>query len=184
MTFEQDFSQELLSLIFNNESLGLYQYEGSDGPVTGSASAGNVYIGLYGTDIIHDSKPTVEAGLERLTQDVTKVDINGLSYGVVEATYDGYHRVAIPRSSAEWSIISSQVSNINEIVFPTVNIQLPSAIIDTPGQEIFYWAIGTESTGPGKILYWGTLTGSPVSFVPVQGMIPRIAAGTLVIVEG
>lgn len=68
-----------------------------------------------------------------------------------EATYTSYARVAVPRNGSGWTVT-------NNVVSPAANITFPEA---TGGTEtITHFAIGTTSSGAGKILYYGALTPS------------------------
>lgn len=65
-----------------------------------------------------------------------------------EAAYTGYARVAVDRSASGWTVTGSSVSPTNDIEFP----------IATGGHEVeTYFAIGTDATGTGKILYFGAI---------------------------
>jgi hypothetical protein len=66
-----------------------------------------------------------------------------------ECTYTSYARVAVARTSGGWVVTGSSVS-------PASTISLPTA---TGGTEIAtHAAIGTASSGTGKILYSGAIT--------------------------
>ena len=66
-----------------------------------------------------------------------------------ECTYGGYARVSVARTSSGWTILNNSVS-------PNALIQFPAATSGT--QTAAYAAIGTHSTGTGKVLYKGALT--------------------------
>jgi len=66
-----------------------------------------------------------------------------------EADYGSYDRQAVARNASNWSVSSNQVSNVNSIEFP-------EATSGTNG--ITHFAIGTDSSGPGKVLYYGSLS--------------------------
>lgn len=88
-----------------------------------------------------------------------------------EATYTDYARVAIARSGAGWVVSGNQASNAALITFPT------SAGTDN---TITHFSIGTDSTGTGNLLIWGTLGDSV--FVGT-GVTPTFAIGALVVTE-
>lgn len=68
-----------------------------------------------------------------------------------EAAYTSYARVAVARTSGGWTITDNSVSPNSDITFPEA----------TGGSEIItHAAIGTASTGTGKILYKGALSSS------------------------
>lgn len=68
-----------------------------------------------------------------------------------EVAYTSYARVAIARTSAGWTVTSNSVSPAANIVFPTCTGLTATAT---------NWAVGTASTGTGKLLYTGAITPS------------------------
>lgn len=61
-----------------------------------------------------------------------------------EATYTGYARVAVARTSGGWTVTNQTVTPVTSITFP----------IGTAGSEtITYFGIGTASSGAGQLLY-------------------------------
>lgn len=89
-----------------------------------------------------------------------------------EMSYTGYARVGVVRSAAGWTVTGNSVS-------PTANIDFGTMTAGTGGTWT-HWAVGTASSGTGKILYSGTVSPNPVIAV---GSIPRISTSTT-IVEG
>jgi len=84
-----------------------------------------------------------------------------------EATYTSYARVAVARSGAGWTVSGNAVTNAAEIAFPAA----------TGGSNtITHFAIGTSSSGAGKILYKGALS---ASVAVSSGITPKFAAGEL-----
>lgn len=66
-----------------------------------------------------------------------------------EATYTNYARVAVLRSLLGWTISGAIVTNAALVQFPTC----------TGGTNtITYLGIGTDPTGPGKLMFSGALT--------------------------
>lgn len=65
-----------------------------------------------------------------------------------ETAYTNYARVAVARSGAGWTVSSNSVSNAAAINFPQCG---------ATGATITHFAIGTDSSGAGKILYKGPL---------------------------
>lgn len=66
-----------------------------------------------------------------------------------EAAYTSYARVAVARTSGGFTVTAN-------IVSPVANISFPAA---TGGSETeTHFAIGTASSGAGKLLYSGTVT--------------------------
>lgn len=88
-----------------------------------------------------------------------------------ETAYGSYSRVAVERSGSGWTVSGNTVSNAGVVQFPQC----------TSGTEtITHFAVGTDLSGPGKVLYKGVL--SPSSEV-TTGLQPQFAIGDLVITE-
>lgn len=87
-----------------------------------------------------------------------------------EAAYSGYARVAVVRSAGGWTVAANQpavVSNAGAVTFPQ------SA--NGPETET-YFSIGTDPSGAGQILVWGSLT-APLTVT--AGIIPSFSIGNL-----
>lgn len=81
-----------------------------------------------------------------------------------EATYTGYAREAVSRDTDGWTVTNNSVSPVAAIEFGAC----------TGGSEtITHVAVGTASTGTGKILYSGTLT---PNIVIAEGVTPSVGA--------
>jgi len=88
-----------------------------------------------------------------------------------EASYTGYARVAVARTSGGWTVTNNSVTNAAAITFPQC----------TGGSNtISHFAVGTASSGAGKILYKGALT---ASLAVSNLIIPEFASSTLTISE-
>ena len=88
-----------------------------------------------------------------------------------EAAYTGYARVAVARTSGGWTVAANAVENAAAVTFPA----------GTGGSgTATYFAVGTASSGAGKILYSGALT---ASLVMGSGVTPEFAIGELDITE-
>jgi hypothetical protein len=61
-----------------------------------------------------------------------------------EATYKGYGRVSVPRTSENWSVDGISATNLTEMIFPP---KLGEGKID-----ISHIGLGTDSLGSGKII--------------------------------
>lgn len=86
-----------------------------------------------------------------------------------ECAYTGYARVAIARTGAAWTVTANQAVNAAAVTFGE----------DTVGSETAtHFAVGTASSGAGKILFKGALTAS-LAIAP--GVIPRFVASALTI---
>lgn len=80
-----------------------------------------------------------------------------------ETAYTGYARVSVARTTGGWTVTGNSVS-------PVANIDFGECTA-LPGAAITHVAVGTASTGTGKLLYSGTV--SPTITMAV-GVIPRI----------
>lgn len=69
-----------------------------------------------------------------------------------EITYTGYARVAVARTTAGWVITGASASPVANIVFPS-----PTG---AAGAVANWWAVGTNPTGAGTMLYAGPITPS------------------------
>lgn len=86
-----------------------------------------------------------------------------------EIAYTGYARVAVARTSGGWTVTGSSVSPAADITFG----QMTAGV----GGTATHAAIGTASSGTGKILYSGAL--SPTIAVS-NGVTPQITAGSAI----
>lgn len=84
-----------------------------------------------------------------------------------ETAYTNYARVAVARSGAGWTVSGNAVTNAAEIAF---------AACGASGATLTHFAVGTSSSGAGKILYKGALT---ASLAVSSGITPKFAAGEL-----
>lgn len=86
-----------------------------------------------------------------------------------EIAYTGYARVAISRNSAGFVVTDNSVS-------PAVAVEFGEMTSGTPGTAT-HAAIGTASSGGGKILYKGAL--SPAVAYAV-GVVPRLRTNSTI----
>ena len=85
-----------------------------------------------------------------------------------ECAYTSYARVAVARSGAGWTVTANSVSPASAITFPAA----------TGGSETAtHFAVGTDSTGTGKILYSGTV--SPNISIS-SGVTPELTTSTAI----
>ena len=85
-----------------------------------------------------------------------------------EAVYGGYARMAVPRTSSGFTVSGASATLTLAVIFPTA----------TSGSETETWtAVGTSSTGIGKILYRGPIT-PPLSVT--SGIAPQLTSGTTI----
>ena len=85
-----------------------------------------------------------------------------------ECTYTGYARVAVARTSGGWTVTANSVSPVATISFPQASAGTNTAT---------HFAIGTASSGAGKILYSGTVTPN-VSIS--TGVTPQLTTSTAI----
>jgi hypothetical protein len=89
-----------------------------------------------------------------------------------EATYTSYARVAVVRTSSGWTVSSNLAENTAAVTFPAA----------TGGTNtITFFAIGTLTSGTGKILYAGALT---ASLAVSNGITPQAAINALTVTQG
>lgn len=84
-----------------------------------------------------------------------------------ECAYGSYARVAAARSGVGWTVTGNAVTNAALIQFPQCS---------SGSETATHFAIGTASTGTGKILYKGALS---ASLAISSGIQPQFGAGTL-----
>lgn len=85
-----------------------------------------------------------------------------------ETAYTSYARVAVARTTGGWTVTNNSVS-------PVANIDFPQCTGGT--STITHAAIGTASSGTGKILYKGTV--SPNISVS-SGVTPRLTTSSAI----
>lgn len=85
-----------------------------------------------------------------------------------EATYGAYARTSVARTSAGWTVTNNQVA-------PVANISFPAATSGT--NTITHAAVGTASSGTGKVLWKGTVT---PNISVSAGVTPRLTTSSLV----
>jgi hypothetical protein len=138
MSAGNTFENDLAKLIFQAVAIANMADNAATSPIT------NIYIGLHTAD-------PGEAGSQTTS----------------EATYTGYARVAVARTTGGWSVSANVASNIAEIAFGAC----------TAGSEtISHVTAGTAASGTGKILVSAALT---TSRAVSAGITPRFPASTL-----
>lgn len=85
-----------------------------------------------------------------------------------ECAYGSYSRVAVARSGSGWTVTNNSVSPASYIDFPAAS---------SGSETATYAAIGTASSGAGKLLYSGAI--SP-SIVITTGVQPRLSTASTV----
>jgi hypothetical protein len=85
-----------------------------------------------------------------------------------ETTYTSYARVSVARTGGGWTVTNNSVS-------PVANIDFPAC---TGGvATITHFAVGTVTSGAGKILYSGTVT---PAIAVATGVTPRLTTASTV----
>lgn len=85
-----------------------------------------------------------------------------------ETSYTSYARVAVARSGAGFTVTGNSVS-------PAANVDFPACTGLTA--TISHFAIGTASSGAGKLLYSGTVT---PNISVSSGVTPRLTTATAI----
>lgn len=136
------FENDWMKLIFNATAIANIADNAATSPLT------NLYVSLHTADPGESGSQTTS-----------------------EATYTGYARVAVARTSGGWTVSTNQAVNVSTITFGQC----------TAGSNtITYFAIGTASSGAGKILYSGALASSLAVSVNVT---PSFAASGITVTE-
>lgn len=86
-----------------------------------------------------------------------------------ETAYTGYARVAVARTVGGWTVTNNSVSPVANIDFGECSA--------SPGAAITHFAVGTASSGAGKLLYSGTVTPNITMAV---GVIPRLTTASTI----
>lgn len=89
-----------------------------------------------------------------------------------ETAYTGYTRKSVARTSGAINVASGAINLVANLDF--------DACTASPGADLTHFAIGTASSGTGKILYSGTLTPNITMAV---GVIPRITTAANLVTE-
>ena len=139
MAKSSTFDNDWLKLIFNATAIANLADNTATSPLT------NLYVAL------HTADPTA-AGTQSSN----------------EATYTGYARVSVARTSGGWTVTGASISPVAAITFPAC----------TAGTNtITFWSVGVASSGATKILYSGAV--SP-SISVSAGVTPQLTTGSTV----
>lgn len=79
-----------------------------------------------------------------------------------ESAYGGYARASVARTSGSWTVTNNSVSPVSAIDFPECS---------GGSSTITHFAVGTASSGTGKILYSGTVT---PNITVAENVVPRL----------
>lgn len=85
-----------------------------------------------------------------------------------ETSYTSYARVAVARSGSGWTVTGNSVS-------PAANVDAPQCTGGTA--TLTHFAVGTASSGTGKLLVKGTLT---PNISVSSGVTPRLSTSTTI----
>lgn len=133
------FENDLLKLIFNATAIANLAINATSSPLT------VLWVSLHTAD-------PGEAG----------------SQNTSEATYGGYARTSVGRTTTGWVVTNNSVSPAAIITFPAAT---------SGSNTITHAAVGTASSGVGKILYSGTV--SPNLSVSA-GSTPRLTTASAI----
>jgi hypothetical protein len=85
-----------------------------------------------------------------------------------EAAYTSYARVSVARDATGWTVSGGTVN-------PLVPVTFPTATGAGDDETETHWAVGTDASGPGNLLYFGPITPS----IPVIiGVTPELTVAT------
>lgn len=140
------FEQDILKLIFNATAIANIADNAATSPLA------NLFVALHTAD-------PLEAGDQTSS----------------EATYTGYARVSVARTSGGWTVSAAgdptTAQNAGTITFGAC----------TAGSNtITHASVGVATSGASKLLYGGALT---ASLAVSAGITPSFAAGALVVAE-
>jgi hypothetical protein len=139
MSKSNTLENSLLLLFFNGTTIANIADNAASSPLT------NLYVSLHTAD-------PGEAGTA-----VTS-----------EATYTGYLRVAVPRTSGGWTVTNNSVS-------PVANIDFPACSAGT--NTITHFGIVSTSAGAGTLYYKGTVT---PNISVSSGVTPRLTTASTI----
>ena len=141
MSMSNALETALLSLLFENANLANI---GDATGLRGSTTAGVFYIGLHTAD-------PGEAGAQNAS----------------EATYTGYARVSVARSSSGWTVTGNTVANDAVITFGACT---------AGSSSVTHFSIGSDASGAGNLFLSGALTDT---LAVSAGITPSFAIGAL-----
>lgn len=123
MSFSDAFEASVLNLLLNAQPIANVADNAASSPLT------NLYIALHTAD-------PGEAGAAQTTS---------------EANYPGYVRLAVPRSSGQWTITGTSPTS-------ATCGQKVMATSSGAGTALTHFSIGTASSGTGAIIFKGALS--------------------------
>lgn len=122
---------------------------------------------LHGTAIANLADNAVSSPLTSLYMSLHTADPGeGGDQTTNETSYTSYVRLAVTRNSGGWTITNNVANPANDLIFATC----------TGGPTVItYAALGTASTGTGKILYSGPVS-PPISVS--NGVAPKLTTAS------
>ena len=142
MSKSDAFESDLLKLLFNATAIAFVADNAATTPLT------NLFVSLH----------TADPG-ETGTQSTS------------EATYTGYARVSVVRTTGGWTVSGTSPTTVN----PVATISFPAC---TAGSNtITFFAVGAATSGASKIFYSGTVT--PNMSVSA-GVTPQLSTATAI----
>lgn len=126
-------------------------------------------LGLCAKSIANLAGPATSGALTSLWVSLHDADVTDSgNQSSNEATYGGYARTSIARTTGGWDVTGGSASPVAAIEFPEC----------TAGSTtVTHFAVGTASSGAGKVLYHGTV--SPNISVS-NGVTPRLTTSTAI----
>lgn len=141
MSMSNALETALLALLFENTNLANM---GDATGLRGSTTPGSFYIGLHTAD-------PGEAGAQSTS----------------EASYTGYARVAVARSTSGWTVTGNTVANDAVITFGACT---------AGSSSVTHFSIGSDASGTGNLFLSGALTDT---LAVSAGITPSFAIGAL-----
>lgn len=135
------FEADILKLIFNQTAIANIADNAASAPV------GTLYVSL------HTADPT-----------------DGGTQSSSEATYTGYARVGVARTTAGWTVATT-----GGVTKATPVAAISFGACTGGSSAISHFAIGTALTGAGKLLYAGTCT---PTITVTAGITPQLTTAT------
>ena len=144
MSASDAFESDILKLIFNNTTIANI---GDATGVVGSTGVGSLFVALHTAD-------PLDAGNQSTN----------------EATYTGYARVAVARTSGAFTVTGTTPTQV-------ANVAVVSFGLCTAGSNtVTHFSIGYQTSGATKIIVSGALT---ASLAISNGITPSFAASAL-----
>lgn len=139
MAMSNELELGLLRLLALNETDTIIDGIGSG--ILASATPGSLYLSLHTASV-------GEAGNQTTS----------------ETNYTDYAREALPRqvtAGDDWTVSANVLTNTDDLLFPTADV-------GTVTQTITDWAIGTDASGTGHVLFYGAFVQAPTVFTALE----------------